>query len=75
MKMFYKTNKRWMKPLLFAFIGALGGLAYYFLVGCGSGACVITASPVTSALYGALIGFLFSGAACPCCGGGSCDME
>jgi len=75
MKTFYNTHKHWMKPLLFALIGAFGGLAYYFLIGCSSGSCVITASPITSALYGAMIGFLLSGAACPCCGGGSCDIN
>ncbi|MFN8308417.1 MAG: DUF6132 family protein [Chitinophagales bacterium] len=39
-------------------IGAAGGLAYYSFVGCSTGTCAITSSPVNSTLYGALMGFL-----------------
>jgi len=42
-------------------IGAVGGYAYYYFVGCASGTCSITSKPLNSALYGALIGgVLFS---------------
>ena len=41
-------------------VGAGLGLGYYFLIGCRSGACPITSSPVSSAIYGALLGFLFT---------------
>ena len=37
--------------------GALGYL-YHRVVGCRSGACPITASPITSTLYGATMGLL-----------------
>ncbi len=40
-------------------IGALGGYAYYYFVGCASGTCAITSSPVNSTLYGTLMGGLF----------------
>ena len=39
-------------------IGALAGYAYYFYVGCASGACAITSKPLNSTLYGALMGGL-----------------
>ena len=37
-------------------IGAGAGYAYYALVGCESGGCPITSSPVISSLWGAAIG-------------------
>lgn len=40
-------------------IGAIGGYIYYASVGCASGTCAITSSPVNSTIYGALLGGLF----------------
>jgi len=43
-------------------LGAIGGYAYYYFIGCASGTCAITSKPLNSALYGALMGgVLFSG--------------
>ncbi len=43
-------------------IGAVGGYAYYYFVGCASGTCAITSKPLNSTLYGAIMGgILFSG--------------
>jgi hypothetical protein len=39
-------------------LGAIGGYLYYYFIGCASGTCSITASPVNSTLYGALMGGL-----------------
>jgi hypothetical protein len=36
--------------------GAVLGYAYYYFIGCNSGGCSITSSPVNSILYGMLIG-------------------
>ena len=52
---------RKLHSLLFILGGALAGLAYYYLVGCLTGSCPITANPVTTMLYTALIGWLLSG--------------
>ncbi len=41
-----------------AIFGALGGFLYWNFVGCNSGSCAITSSPVNSTLYGALMGSL-----------------
>ena len=34
--------KKWLKPVLFTAGGALVGLAYYYFVGCPTGACPLT---------------------------------
>ena len=39
-------------------IGAIGGYAYYYFVGCNSGTCAITSNPINSTLYGTLFGGL-----------------
>ena len=53
--------KKWLRPVLFLLGGGLVGLGYYFLVGCASGSCPISANPFTSMGYMALIGWLLSG--------------
>jgi hypothetical protein len=45
--------------LIGVILGAIGGFAYYYFVGCASGTCAITSKPVNSTLYGALMGALF----------------
>ena len=45
--------------VLGALIGGLGGYAYYYFVGCASGTCAITSSPINSTLYGTVVGGLF----------------
>lgn len=64
--------KKWLRPALFTLGGALVGLAYYKLVGCSTGTCAITSSPINSMVYMGLIGWLLSGAFGSCCCGGSC---
>jgi len=49
-------KNRWIKKGLFLTGGAVAGYAYYYFIGCHTGACPITGSPVVSTLYGALIG-------------------
>ena len=56
-----KKLKKWLRPVLFTLGGALMGLGYYALVGCSTGSCAITASPVNTMLYMGLIGWLLSG--------------
>lgn len=40
-------------------LGAIGGYLYWDFIGCASGTCMITSSPVNSTLYGAMMGGLF----------------
>lgn len=42
-------------------VGAIGGWMYWYFVGCASGTCAITSSPVNSSLYGAVMGGLLFG--------------
>ena len=65
--------KRWLRPALFAAGGALVGLAYYLVVGCPTGGCVLTSNPFVTMFYMGAVGWLLSGAACPSCRGGQCD--
>ena len=37
-------------------LGAVAGYLYYYFVGCASGTCAITSSPVNSTIYGTLLG-------------------
>jgi len=48
------------KQLLFTLAGFAAGLAWYYLVGCATGTCIITRTPIHSMLYWGLIGWLFS---------------
>lgn len=41
-------------------IGAVAGYAYWNYVGCLSGTCSITSSPINSTLYGGLMGALIA---------------
>lgn len=70
-----EKGKGLLRPLLFTVGGALAGLVIYLLVGCPSGACAITSSPVNSMLYMGFVGFVLSGGLCGgrCCGG-SCGI-
>jgi outer membrane lipoprotein SlyB len=48
----------WVRRAMVVLLGAIGGYAYYYFIGCASGACPITSNPYVSAAYGALIGGL-----------------
>jgi hypothetical protein len=48
----------WTKRLLPVLIGATGGFAYYYFIGCVSGTCPITSNPWTSTGYGMLLGII-----------------
>lgn len=52
-----------IRMILFVLGGAVLGFAYHRFVGCRSGACMITANPYISTLYGAFMGYLLSGGA------------
>ncbi len=52
--------KKLIRPALFIIGGALAGLIYYLAVGCPTGTCAITSSPVNSMLYMGVVGALLS---------------
>lgn len=39
-------------------LGALGGYAYFYFIGCRSGTCAITSNPWLSILWGMAVGYL-----------------
>ena len=45
---------------VFTLAGVIGGYTYYALVGCRTGGCAITGSPVLSVIWGGLMGYLLS---------------
>jgi hypothetical protein len=51
--------QKYMLTIIGILMGAIAGFAYYYFVGCASGTCSITSSPINSTLYGALLGGLF----------------
>lgn len=50
--------KKYNLLLIGVVLGAIGGYAYYYYVGCVSGQCAITSSPVNSTVYGMIMGGL-----------------
>jgi hypothetical protein len=50
--------KKYRLTFLGVLIGAIAGYAYYYFVGCNSGTCAITSSPINSTIYGVLMGGL-----------------
>jgi len=59
--MIKKNLKKYWLTLPGVVIGALGGYLYWRYVGCESGSCPITSSPLLSSLWGAIMGgLLFS---------------
>lgn len=57
MTQFIKKN---LLYLIGGAIGAAGGYLYYIYVGCNSGSCPITSSPVMSVIWGAVLGGLIA---------------
>ena len=53
-----RLMKNWILWGIGIVIGAAGGYLYWYFVGCVSGSCAITSSPVNSTLYGGLMGGL-----------------
>jgi len=59
-KIFIKEHKLAVRIIATVIGGALG-FAYYKFIGCRTGACPLTSNPYISIIWGALIGFIFSG--------------
>jgi hypothetical protein len=50
--------KKYKLTIVGAILGSIGGYSYYYFVGCSSGSCAITSSPINSTLYGIFMGGL-----------------
>jgi len=53
-------NKKILRYVIGAVIGAGLGYLYYWFVGCQSGTCPISSNPYISTIYGSIIGVLIS---------------
>ena len=53
--------KKYGLTLLGTLLGGVGGFLYWKFVGCASGTCPITASPMGSIVWGAITGGLLLG--------------
>ena len=61
MKIRSLLNKTFIKKIsLRIILGGAVGFTYYYFIGCKSGTCAITSSPVNSTLYGVLLGALWT---------------
>lgn len=49
---------KYFKWILGVVAGAMLGFSYWYFVGCNTGSCAITSSPVNSTIYGGLMGVL-----------------
>jgi len=56
-----KVEIEMVRAILFLVGGAAIGFGYQRLVGCRTGACIITSNPYVSTIYGAIMGLLASG--------------
>lgn len=50
--------KKYKLELTGSALGLIAGWSYWYFVGCASGTCAITSSPINSSLYGAIAGGL-----------------
>lgn len=50
--------KKYKLALIGVPIGGIAGFLYWYFVGCASGACTITSSPINSTIYGMVMGGL-----------------
>ncbi len=53
-----KLIRNYWLYLLGGGFGAIAGFIYWQQIGCNSGTCMITSSPVNSSIYGAVMGAL-----------------
>lgn len=51
-----KFAKKHLLAIIGLAIGAIAGYLYWKFVGCNSGSCAITSSPLNSTIYGAVMG-------------------
>lgn len=56
--------KKYLRPVLGILIGGVLGLGYYFLIGCKTGECAITGSPLGSILMGSFLGLFITSSPC-----------
>ena len=56
--MIIKVVNKYKWQLVGAIVGAIGGFAYYYFIGCANGSCAIKSNPYTMTAYGTAMGAL-----------------
>lgn len=51
--------KKYTLTIIGLMVGAIAGFFYWQQIGCNSGTCAITSSPINSTIYGSIMGALF----------------
>lgn len=65
-KALIKSGYFW-RPVSGIIVGGIVGFLYYFYVGCASGSCAITSHPVSSILFGSVLGLFVVNRPCKTC--------
>jgi len=60
-KVLVYIKKEWLM-ITGLILGAVGGYLYWRFIGCSSGSCPITSSPLMSTIWGSIMGGLLSSA-------------
>ena len=60
----FLTSRAFLKPAIAVLAGGLVGFLYYYFIGCASGHCAITGSPLGSVIFGGLLGFFIVNSPC-----------
>jgi hypothetical protein len=55
------------KPAIGVIIGGVLGYLYYHFVGCASGSCGITSNPISSVIFGGVLGLFIVNKPCKTC--------
>jgi hypothetical protein len=55
------------KPVSGIIIGGTLGFLYYYFVGCTTGSCAITSNPISSILFGSVLGLFMVNKPCKTC--------
>lgn len=55
------------KPASGVIIGGTLGFLYFYFVGCTSGTCAITSNPISSILFGGILGLFIVNRPCKTC--------
>lgn len=62
---FVKSMRKFLSQynvqVLAVILGAFGGAAYYYFIGCRSGSCAIASNPYIAIPYGGLMGYFLAG--------------
>jgi H+/Cl- antiporter ClcA len=53
-----RPPKYWLYILVGTAVGVLAGYAYFYFIGCRSGACALRANPYYNMLLGGLLGYI-----------------